>query len=319
MCFVRRLCLDHTCLSFALENGSRVSFMQCGHCGLVYLDPRPTLAQMQALYEQPYYTHRPLPDNLYQRLKKLVLVSVAVSYLGYAPMKNGDRLLPAWLTWPLRNKWLRIPAYVPEGRLLDVGCGNGAYLEMLSELGWECWGTEISEQAAAWARKRGLNVRVGVLEDLDYPNESFDVITLWHVIEHLPQPLQTLQRIFELLKPGGMVLLGTPNVASTWSKLFGRYWDGLHIPFHLQLFSPKTISQLLTAAGFKIQFVKSFTTPQGFASNLRAWLSGVTGISVHTINRYSHRFDLMWLPVTLLPDFLVRGENMVAWGQKPEE
>jgi 2-polyprenyl-3-methyl-5-hydroxy-6-metoxy-1,4-benzoquinol methylase len=160
---------------------------------------------------------------------------------------------------------------------------------------------------------------VGTLEDLDYSAESFDVITLWHVIEHLRHPEQTLRKIFELLKPGGMLLVGTPNVTSVWSKLFGRYWDGLHIPFHLYLFNSDTLSRALAAAGFTIQSLKCFTTPQGFASNLRSWLSGVTGISVHTINRYSHRFDLVWLPVSLLPDSLARGENMVAWARKPEK
>jgi SAM-dependent methyltransferase len=134
--------------------------------------------------------------------------------------------------------------------LLDVGCGDGAFLAEARDCGWQVVGLEPDHRAAAVARQRGLEVRVGGLECLQAQTGAFDVITLSHVIEHLPRPVQALRDCRRLLKPGGQLWLETPNVDSLGHQVFGENWRGLEAPRHFVLFSPRALERALAAAGF---------------------------------------------------------------------
>lgn len=134
------------------------------------------------------------------------------------------------------------------GRVLDIGCGDGAFLEWARAAGWEGIGVDPDPGAVASARSRGLDVRLGDARVLVDERASFDAVTLSHVLEHVHDPEALLKQIRELLKPGGLLWLDTPNVASTGHRLFGRSWRGLEPPRHLVLFTPSSLRQILAAA-----------------------------------------------------------------------
>jgi SAM-dependent methyltransferase len=140
--------------------------------------------------------------------------------------------------------------HVPGGRLLDVGCSNGDFLEVAGRRGFEVEGLEPDPGTSAQARERGLNVRTATLDDADYAPSSFDAITLWHVVEHLGSPKHALAAVRHLLRPGGVVAVETPAVDTIWFTLLRSRWRQL-IPDHYYFFSRRTIIDLLRATGFE--------------------------------------------------------------------
>jgi 2-polyprenyl-3-methyl-5-hydroxy-6-metoxy-1,4-benzoquinol methylase len=140
-----------------------------------------------------------------------------------------------------------LPA-VPNGRLLDVGCGSGEWLQTMRGLGWQGEGVDFDEAAVKVGRQRGLAVRCGTVQQQNYPSESFDAIILNHVIEHVPEPVGTVSECRRILKRGGKLVLCTPNSSSLGHLVFKENWRGLEPPRHLHLFSPQSLRRLLDLA-----------------------------------------------------------------------
>jgi SAM-dependent methyltransferase len=141
----------------------------------------------------------------------------------------------------------------PEGRarLLDVGCGMGAFLATMKARGWEVHGLEPDPAAAAAARAVGIDVRRGTLVDADWPGGSFQAVTMSSVIEHVHDPAEDLAVCRRLLAPGGLIHIVTPNIDALGDERFGRHWRGLEAPRHLVLFNRGSLARLLDACGFE--------------------------------------------------------------------
>ena len=151
------------------------------------------------------------------------------------------------------------------GRLLDIGCSNGAYLAAMKERGWDVESVEFDGDAAEYARNsRNLTVTQGDVEDAvgQLAANSFDVVTMWHVLEHSFDPAAALKQIHRVLKPGGIVMLEVPNYACPLVSLFKRYWYPMDIPRHLYQFTPATMKTMLTKAGFNGIQVKGVPSPE---------------------------------------------------------
>lgn len=155
------------------------------------------------------------------------------------------------------------------GRLLDVGCGNGEFLQLAIEMGWRAEGIDFDMQAVGAARASSLNVVCGCIEDFKEKSGQFDVITVSHVIEHVHDPASLLVQVHRLLKPDGMLWIETPNIDSFGARKFGRNWRGIEPPRHLQLFNIKSLGFLLKSIGFGDlqQQWHSLTTFDIFASS----------------------------------------------------
>lgn len=147
---------------------------------------------------------------------------------------------------------------VSHGRLLDVGCGSGDWLLSMRELGWNVAGNDFDANAVKVAVDRGLDVTVGSLEQQNLPDDSFDAVTLSHVIEHLPDPIGTMRECARILKPGGKIVLLTPNCASLSHRFFKQDWRGLEPPRHLHVFSLKSMDRMLAMTGFEQRSVRPF-------------------------------------------------------------
>jgi len=207
-------------------------------CGLLWLDPMPEEGDLPLIYET-YYTHQDKPTVARGLARQ-------IARGAYHALLRATGL--AYQRSELFSLYLR---GVKPGRLLDVGCGDGRHLAHWETMGWKVEGQEVDATAAERARgHHGLHVHVGVLPDLALPGSVFDVVTMNHVIEHVPDPLALLQESHRLLKPGGKLIAVTPNVNSLGHHRFGRCWRGLEPPRHLHLFSPTTLDHLGVQAGF---------------------------------------------------------------------
>jgi 2-polyprenyl-3-methyl-5-hydroxy-6-metoxy-1,4-benzoquinol methylase len=135
--------------------------------------------------------------------------------------------------------------------LLDIGCGEGFFLFNAARFGYATKGVEPSQDAAAYARKEfGLDVEAKPFEELRSPENHFDVVTLWQVLEHMLCPLMVLKEVHRILKPGGLLVVSTPNIEGIPAKILRkRWWDIKRL--HVNQFSTKTLRDILQNAGFK--------------------------------------------------------------------
>jgi|Deesub1362B_J571_1020462.scaffolds.fasta_scaffold00195_39 2-polyprenyl-3-methyl-5-hydroxy-6-metoxy-1,4-benzoquinol methylase len=154
----------------------------------------------------------------------------------------------------------RIKKFIPKGQILDIGCGRGVFLAMLRDNGWKTYGLELNDETAYHARDiLGLDIRTGDIRNAGFEKESMDVITLWHVLEHISEPFVTIKECYKLLKPGGLLAIAVPNFDSLQARTFGRYWFHLDIPYHLYHFSLKSLRILLEKELFRVVKVRHFS------------------------------------------------------------
>jgi len=246
---------------FAVADGEW-DLYQCARCGGAYLNPRPTPASIGRAYGN-YFTHSPedhplVGDRGYLRKALRGLIN------GYQNTRHGTKKASAsnlgrWILPLLPSlcaaadaECRHLPrAPLSDGHLLDVGCGNGGFLLLARQAGWQVEGLDFDAAAVDAARSRGLDVHHGSIDSLEDRSNYYDVITLSHVIEHVHKPLDMLRQLYTLLKPGGRLWLETPNINSLGAKRFGRNWRALEPPRHLVLFNSSNLSQSLHIAGFQ--------------------------------------------------------------------
>jgi SAM-dependent methyltransferase len=219
--------------TFLLERSDRFShekfrYVTCSECGLIYINPRPSPTELSRYYPETY--------EAYQRSDSL------------RPVSRWRRRRASSI---LRQFIARHHQY---GKLLDVGCSTGAFLQEMKTHGWQVQGVEPNPFAAAIAQEEhGLTVFNGPLADFEADEDAFDVVTLWDVLEHLPSPKASLQRIHDLLASGGHLVFSIPNLCSFDARLFGRWWIGWDAPRHLYLFSQSVVQELLAETGFDLE------------------------------------------------------------------
>jgi SAM-dependent methyltransferase len=212
--------------------------VRCRQCGLLYLNPRPTTEEIAHYYPEEYGPYIVMPDDEPSWINRL------------------DHSYGYW-----KRARLLSSVHRDSGRVLDVGCATGNFLNMMSHFGaWERYGCDISAAGIQYACERyGINATVGELVDVHYEDGFFDVVTMWDVLEHVHDPTATLAEVHRILKPGGLFLVRVPNVATWDAKLFGRFWVGYDAPRHLYIYSPPTLSRFLDNAGFRIRRMRSDT------------------------------------------------------------
>ncbi len=167
-------------------------------------------------------------------------------YDGYG---RNDYLSP--LTIKRYNELLdEFEAFRKTGKLLDVGCGIGYFLEEAKKRGWEVYGTEYTNEAISICSEKGINMHQGKLDPTNYENESFDVITSFEVIEHINNPIEEITNFHSLLRKGGLTYVTTPNFNSLLRYRLKAAYNVICYPEHLSYYTPKTIKRLFTKIGF---------------------------------------------------------------------
>lgn len=240
--------------------------LRCEICGSMFLNPRPDARSLPAAYAD-YYTHSSGSEDLARDAPGLI-PSLINGYLADRFGIHRRHARPAGailfrLLFPLRMKLdvygRHVPCSMchPGTRLLDVGCGNGAFLARAAEMGLQAEGCEPDPEAAQTSRAAGFGVVAGDVFSPELDGQTFDIITMNHVIEHVIDPELVLARAYGLLGPGGVLWMALPNPAALGVKAFGRGWKGFHPPFHLVMPSQSVMREWLARAGYKrISFIK---------------------------------------------------------------
>jgi 2-polyprenyl-3-methyl-5-hydroxy-6-metoxy-1,4-benzoquinol methylase len=215
------------------------SMVECAHCGNVYLNPRPAVDELDVIYPTNYYSY-----NYEKAINPIALRAKDIL---------DQRKVKGWLK--------HVDADISELKFLDVGCGNGHFLFMLEKLGVpkdHLFGVEMSESSIERLKKSGFHGHLGRIEDVfsSLPAGSFDLIVLLQVLEHVEDPAAQVGVLSRLLRPGGLLIVETPNTESFDVGLFKRsYWGGYHFPRHWNLFNESTLRSLASQNSLS---VKSF-------------------------------------------------------------
>ncbi len=203
------------------------SLLRCHECGTVETAPRPVNEELPRFYPTEYF------GSEEQRF----------TGLGQRLFKQG-RLALADQIHRHHGK---------PGRALDIGCGPGWILERLQTRGWECHGTEMSQELVQRLSATGLQVyREPDLRNCHFPDQHFDVVTLWHVFEHISNPSEILDEIHRITKPGSLIIIATPDIDGAVARFTRENWFALDVPRHLFHYSHKTLPAFITKARFNV-------------------------------------------------------------------
>jgi len=259
--------------------------VQCDSCGLAITQPR--------LRPEDFATYYPGDYSAY--------VSRARLRDRVSPGLILDRLRMEWVIrfGPYREVWRRGP-----GRLLDVGCGAGDLATVFAAHGYEVSGVEPSEGAAGHAHERGIDMHHGTLDDAPWAPGSFDAVIFNHVLEHVDDPVDAIERAAALLRPGGLLAIAVPNFGSWHRRFFGSAWFQLDLPRHVQHFDRDSLSAVVQRAGLRPIAVG--------AASMRPSLLGSIQYSTFGRLRFGGRgFQLAtWamLPLIALSDLVAEGD-----------
>ena len=212
--------------------------VKCRSCGLTRTNPRPTPESIGLYYPDdygPYVGTQVRPAN---------------------PTHNSDikKILKRFINRVIDFNTTRLPPMAP-GRMLELGCASGSYLHKMAAQGWQVQGIEFSEKAAKAAAQLGFDVHAGPLETAPNPDEPFDLIVGWMVLEHLHNPVDCLKKLRQWAKPGAWLVLSVPNAGSIEFSIFKDKWYALQLPTHLHHFTPQTLENMLQITGWKLEKV----------------------------------------------------------------
>jgi 2-polyprenyl-3-methyl-5-hydroxy-6-metoxy-1,4-benzoquinol methylase len=202
---------------------------RCPMCGLGFLDPRPSESEIEGLYRSDYFSER--YDG-----------GIDPDSLQYKKRLSGEQH---------RTKFIK--SIKRSGHLLDIGCGYGYFLDASRREGYKVHGIDVSEWAAKYAiEKLGLSITLGKIGDVHFPPQNFDIITMWHSLEHTPNPHMALQKAKSWLKKDGILVIDVPNYEGTDARKIWHEWDDWSLPYHYWHFTSKSLKLLLSHHGFKV-------------------------------------------------------------------
>ncbi len=216
---------------------------ECSGCGVVFLFPLPSESQLASFYDEAYYGE--------ERRKFLSPVEIGIAALSSL-------------------KWSRLQSLLSRGdRMLDIGCGRGALLRFARNAGFEAYGIERPSPVGHAVP----GVLYKSLPECNFPDNHFQLVVLWHVLEHLSNPVATLQEIHRILKPGGWLSLAVPNYGGAQARASGRHWFHLDLPRHFWHFRRSSLEALLARNGFRVSNCATMSLEYDWYGTLQSWMN----------------------------------------------
>jgi len=266
--------IDATCIAcqgkrhapYAVKDGYKV--WKCETCGTLFLFPPPGQTETESIYGKEYFAG----------------AKEGFGYVDYDADKAAMR--------SVFERYLRDFERIlgKAGRLVDIGAATGYFMKIAEERGWVTHGIEISAYAADFGRSRGLDIETGTIHTATFEKESFDLVTMWDILEHVPDPALDIGKACSLLKPGGLLAINTPDSGSRFAKLRGPSWHLLVPPEHIFYFNRKSLKLLLDRNGLEILEVgcigKRFTLEYLVHMLLRKQKQAVRQTLLHFFERH---------------------------------
>ena len=202
--------------------------LECKECGLLFTTPRPNKDEIGRYYKsEEYYSHQENKEGFIPKV--------------YEKVKSVN----------LKNKYGIATEGKGKGKALDIGCGVGDFLHTMEQHGWDCTGVEPSEDAKVIAKKRIKGQLLSSEEQENLPDSSFDLITMWHVLEHVDDIRWQIQQLHRLCKPGGRIIIALPNYKSYDGQYYKAEWAAYDVPRHLNHFNKETLIKILEESGLR--------------------------------------------------------------------
>ncbi len=216
-----------------------LNFVRCNTCGLVYINPCPSAEDLLKVYSRGLKEWTTVEAYIHRK------IDLFKDYLTKVEVVKG------------------------KGRILDLGCSIGLFLKLARDRGWETYGADVSYEDVEYAKRNyNLNVFKGTIQDANYPNGFFDVITMWDLIEHISAPIPCLKEVKRILKKKGILFILTGSVESRQAKQKGVYWPFFGGGTHLIFYSPQTIKKILDIVGLKVIKLTTYRKSQGLSKNV---------------------------------------------------
>lgn len=229
LCHSGQFNLHKNCTDFTVSKET-FPIVSCTNCDFKFTNPRPTSENLHTYYEsKDYISHTNKGNNLLNNLYKLARVYT---------MQDKSKLLRKWS---------------PKGKLLDIGCGTGEFALYNKQLGWTVSGVEVNEKARRKAEEQLKQPLYSSVQEV--PEEKFQAITLWHVLEHVGELEDTCRQITDLLDSKGTLIVAVPNCEAYDARYYQKYWAAYDVPRHLYHFTPSTMERLWKKFDLKIKAV----------------------------------------------------------------
>lgn len=269
---------------FADKNGYKI--YRCDSCQMLSVFPVPTSDTIESVYKEDYFFGA----------KK------SFGYVDYdANKKAMTNIFELYL-----SKFKKILGGT--GRLLDIGAATGFFMHIVERHGWKTDGIEISSHAASLGKNRGLSIGAGTIHQTTFLPQSFDVVTMWDVIEHVPDPASDIRKITALLKSGGILAINTPDSGSLFARIMGARWHLLVPPEHIYYFNRTSLRMLLEKNGFMVIEVgcvgKRFTL-EYIMNMLYNWQGLRIWVVLLSYLRRHHGFANLAIPINLRDNMFI--------------
>lgn len=245
------------------KSKKKYTYNQCASCLTIEIFPKIQPEEIQAIY-----CHKNIHGDFLQNNEQF-------KFLGFIPFLNS--LFNFYLGTILKNRKNTVLKIEKEGSLLDIGFGGANFLKSFDKKNWELWGIEINQDLVQTAKKRlpNANLKNTDIKNSNFPKNYFDVITLWHVLEHLKYPNAEIEKIKKALKKNGHTIIEVPSADSLYIDMFGKNWQQLITPEHQFFFSEKSLKLILQKHKFKILKVRHlgltpFSASSSFANFLKS-------------------------------------------------
>ncbi|MBI1821798.1 MAG: class I SAM-dependent methyltransferase [Nitrospirae bacterium] len=313
------------------KSGELFHIVECKDCHLRYTNPRPVKEVISEYYFDEYYTLPP-PVQIngdqqttgFRKWSQKIRQNLKIEFYGYPDTGKTKK------SWPgsfLKKAFLRLERFrlmiagrekgiIPyrgEGRVLDIGCGNGSILKGLQKDGWKVYGVEMNHRAAQFA-KESLNID-GIpqnLLDAKYPDSFFDVILFNHSLEHMYSPGEILKESERILTDDGLLIISLPNSDSIEAKFFKSYWFPLELPRHLYHFSPKTLEKTLKNNGLRVTKIRGDSGAGTFLLSL----DYLYQFKYKKPNRYKRFIKMLVRPFLFTASHLGRSGTITVYAEK---